>query len=491
MAQGFSRHYEYDASEFVIVNYNDIIPENHPARFIKKFIAGVDVRKFEQHYKIGEGRKGRAPFDVRLMLGVILYALYSRIYSAHKIETACEMYADFWFFTHKQRISHDKISAFISKHKNEIKILFAETIRLANKNDMLDFKHIFVDGFPIKANASRRKYSSANQLIKRSETIQKYLGELLGKMKGEGKTYKSEEIKRAEKQLEKIEALQEELNERVRHRSQKDSPSEIEKRKEKIKINETDPDAELTNMKNGSYGSGYTKVVALDGKSDIIVASDVDGHCDESHKLMPVMRGANESVQGNGEYTGAVADSAYNTKGNCVQFEAHNYELISPTREYEQQKRNKELDSKHFVYDEYNNCVHCPEGKTLRYRERHFDKQEGTLIHYYFDKKQCASCPRLAECTKSKKGYRKVKIDVRKAAQDRALKRYLETDAQELYKKRMHVGEVFQGDLKRNGGFHHFLRRGRPKVRIDSIFQDIIWNLRRIFNEKGAAAVMA
>ncbi|MCP4651407.1 MAG: hypothetical protein GY853_15180, partial [PVC group bacterium] len=84
---------------------------------------------------------------------------------------------------------------------------------------------------------------------------------------------------------------------------------------------------------------------------------------------------------------------------------------------------------------------------------------------------------------KSKDGYRTVKIDPRIASQKRSLEKYLSDEGQALYKKRSHVAETYQGDLKYNGRFTHYYLRGLRKVSIESKIHDIVWNIRRIFSE--------
>ena len=152
MAEHFSGPQSCDDGALMTVRFRDLVPESHPVRYIDRFIDGIDIKPFESRYRVGSGLKGRAPKDIRLMLKVVLYAIYCRIYSARKIDYATANYADFWFFTHGERISHDKISDFIVMHGDDIHPVFLETIGLANRNDLLDFSALYEDGFKIKAN---------------------------------------------------------------------------------------------------------------------------------------------------------------------------------------------------------------------------------------------------------------------------------------------------------------------------------------------------
>jgi transposase len=481
MAGYFKKYKSEDDGGFISIHFDKILPVNHPARYIQNFIEAIDVSKFEEKYKVGKGKKGRSPNDIRMMLCIIIYGIHQRIYSARKIDYATENYSDFWFFTHKNRISHDKISDFIILHNEEINSIFLETILLAEKNKLLSFESLYQDGFLLKANASRYKNYTKKRLAKKEEKIKEALNGILKNIEKDGVDFLNTEELKLRSELIKIEELKKELNERVKMRSEKDFPSIKKQREENMTINYTDKDCELNRMKDDSFANSYLKVTAIDPKADIIVASSVDGHYDEPHKLLPLILEANKNCESAGKYNKSCADSAFITMGNCIQAESHNIELIGPTKQHENTVRNpeKQKESTGFEYDEKTNCVRCSEGKTLKYCKRYYDWKRGTVISTYRNKKECKNCNKKGKCTKSE--YRVVTIDSRFPAQNRALERYKSDEGAALYKKRSHVGETFQGDLKQNGKFLQLFRRGIEKVKIDSKLHDISWNLRRIF----------
>lgn len=235
-------------------------------------------------------------------------------------------------------------------------------------------------------------------------------------------------------------------------------------------------------MKKGGYENAYTKINAVDGKADIIVASDVDGHYDESHKMRKLTKEANKNVEGQGEYNQVCADSNFNTMGGCVSLEAEGMELISPTKQHESKRKNPEKYKNKitFEYQEKSNCVICSEGNKLFFNGQSAKVKYGSRMLKFNNPTACKKCKRKKECTSVK--YRTVNIDARSPAQQRAYERYKSEEGQKLYKKRMHTGEVFQGDLKQNGTFIQLLRRGIKKTKVDLMLHDIVWNLRRIIN---------
>lgn len=474
-----------DDGAFVTIRFNTILPEDHPAMLIKKFISTLDLSSFEKKYNVGRGMKGRPPKGIRLMLGLILYAIYSRIYSSHQIDYASYNYSDFWVFTHQKRVSHDKISDFINLHGKEMMEIFLETILLADKNKLLNFEALFQDGFFVKAQASKRRNRKRRALENKKLRIAQALEDILTKFKDSEEDFETRKAKDTlEKKLVKLSELQKELNEKIEERRERQRKDKFDE--DNISINETDKDSSLMKMKDKSYANAYLKVTAVDSEADIVVGSVLEGYCDEPHSAVPLFKQANENCKGFGEYDTVCYDSGFNTMGTSTIFESMGVQAIAPTKEYEHQRRNPEKCENiiTFDYDEKMHEVTCSEGKILFETAKSLDSTKGTVIYEFSNAASCRTCKRFGDCTISKTGYRRVKIDSRHPCQQRVLARYKSEEGQEIYKQRSHCAETYQGDLKQNGKFERFYRRGLPKVRVDSIIHDIIWNLRRIFNSK-------
>ena len=482
-----------DDGAFMQIRFRDLVPQNHPVRYIDRFIDGIDVAPFESRYKVGSGKKGRAPKDIHLMLKVILYALYCRIYSAHKIDYSTEHFGDFWFFTHGQRISHDKISDFINIHGDDIHPIFLETIGLASKNDLLDFSALYEDGFKVKANASNKRCRTLDGLNKEEKKLSENLDAALAKLQlSEDDEAAIEDKKKLTNALSKIASLREELQKRIAVRSVNKPPSKFKHLEESSRINLTDSDTEMMKQKDKSNAVSYLKEAAVDPKADIVMASAVSGHDDEIELSLDIFQQANENCENAGcseKYDTAVVDAGFTSIANCEAFEKNGITLIGPTQNSEHQKRTQDSNRITMIYDKEDNSVRCSLGQVLPCVRSYYSKEHNADINVFNNPEACAMCSRLKDCTDSKDGFRTVKLDARYDIQQRVLQRYLSEEGQEIYKKRSHCAETYQGDLKHNGRFIHFLRRGIGKVGIDSVLLDIVWNLRRIFNAKGPAIV--
>lgn len=492
MASYFDEPDACDDGAFIEIRFDDILPANHPANLIKKFVSTIDLSSFMKKYQVGHGQVGRPPKGIRMVLGVLLYAIYCRIYSAHKIDKATYSYSDFWIFTHKNRISHDKISQFLNFHEEEITNIFLETILLADKNKLLDFDALYQDGFLIKANASKKKNRTLKSLNEREAKISKGLYVAIEKLQD---NEEDKELKKdkgdLENKLKKISELKDELNNRINKRLEGKRPDKVDK--DKASINLTDKDSSLMKMKNKSHSNAYLQINATDSKADIIIGSVVEGHYDESHNAVRLFNESNQNCKNIGKYEKVCFDSGFNTLGTCVGFESLEVEVIAPTKEYENETRNPDdhKDKIKFDYDEKKQEVICSEGTVLYKKSHYLDERRGILFYIFNNIEACKRCRRIKECTTSKEGYRKVKIDSRSPVQKRALEIYKSKEGQKIYKKRSHAAETHQGDLIHNGKFDRFLRRGIGKVRIESQLNNIVWNLRRIFNTTGRNIIWA
>ena len=68
MAEYFKKYRSEDDGGFISIHFDKILRANHPARYIKNFIEAVDISRFEKKYKVGKGKKGRSPNDIKMML---------------------------------------------------------------------------------------------------------------------------------------------------------------------------------------------------------------------------------------------------------------------------------------------------------------------------------------------------------------------------------------------------------------------------------------
>ena len=335
---------------------------------------------------------------------------------------------------------------------------------------------------PQKAKVIRK-----NSLKKKEKKVEEALEEIIQKLKETNDDTDSSEKRKLEKKLEDLHKFQDELNEKIQNRLLGKKPDKVDK--DKITINTTDSDCSLMKMKDKSYANAYLKITAVDSKRDIVVGSILEGYYDEPHRSVQLFQQSNSNCEGLGNYASVCFDAGFNTMGTCSWFKVLGVDVIAPTKQHENEVRHPKQDAITFDYNEDTHKVTCSEGATLFEYSALPDHQSGSMTYSFRNKDACKKCSRLSDCTTSKRKYRSVQIDSRYLIQKAVLERYKSDEGQKIYKKRSHVAETFQGDLKKNGKLERFQRRGKAKVKIESVLHDITWNLRRIFNSKGSELV--
>jgi hypothetical protein len=282
----------------------------------------------------------------------------------------------------------------------------------------------------------------------------------------------------------KIDSLRQALDRKIKQRTEGKAPYKAKEITEKLTINTTDSDSDLMKQKDDSMANAYLEVCATDAKADIIVASEVAGHNDEPRMMMDVFAQAKKNCEGKGEYKTVLADSNFTSIENCHACEERGIALIGPTRadDYQEKRAAEGTTAVTFSYDAEKQCVECSCGTIFTEEDRYFDKYKKTTVIVFSNRKACQGCERLKQCTRNKKGYRQIKIDIRRPALQRVQQRYQSEEGKALYKKRSHTAETYQGDKRKNGSFVQLLRRGLEKVRVEALWQDTVWNLRRIFS---------
>ena len=118
---------------------DELIPDDHPARFVAMFVDNLDEAEWR---KLGIGLEGEllgAPaYHPRVLLGVWLYGFMTSIRSSRKLEAACRDQMPYLWLTGWQHPDHNTLWRFYKEHRIEMRHLFKLTVRTAVNMDLMD-----------------------------------------------------------------------------------------------------------------------------------------------------------------------------------------------------------------------------------------------------------------------------------------------------------------------------------------------------------------
>ncbi len=305
------------------VSPRDVLPEDDLAFFLLDLIPQIDLTPFHQYYA-GELR-GQPPFDVTMMVTLLVYAYSIGVRSSRKIAAACGRNLAFRAIVGNDPPDFRTISDFRKIHLEAIRPLFLEVLRLAGEMGMVKLGNMSTDGTKMGANGSRHKAmsygymkkeldrlkSEIDQLLKQAEQIDAEQDAVLGSYRGDelpGESKRREEplakIQEAKARLEAEASAKAEEEQRRRDEEQANREAEGRRRRgkepapvdptpeEKAQTNFTDPDAKIMKQSNKGFDYSYNAQAVVDSEAQIIVAAEVTIAANDKQQAVPMAQAA-------------------------------------------------------------------------------------------------------------------------------------------------------------------------------------------------------
>ena len=119
---------------------DDLLVENHPARFAAAFVDGLTQTEWAKLGVDTEGEALGAPaYHPRALLCVWLYGFMTGVRSSRKLEGACRDQIPYLWLTGWQRPDHNTLWRFYKAHRSHLRSLPRQTVRTAVQLDLVDW----------------------------------------------------------------------------------------------------------------------------------------------------------------------------------------------------------------------------------------------------------------------------------------------------------------------------------------------------------------
>jgi transposase len=135
---------------------------SHPVWFVIDVIERLNMSVFEARSKLG--RAGRAPYDPRALLGVLVYGYANGEKSSRRLERLCGQDVAFRVLTGDDVPDHTTISRFRAENEAAFEDLFVQVLAMCGRAGMGRLGVIAIDGTKIAANASKSRNGDEDRL---------------------------------------------------------------------------------------------------------------------------------------------------------------------------------------------------------------------------------------------------------------------------------------------------------------------------------------
>jgi transposase len=451
----------------------ELIPADHPVRFISEFVDSLDQETWLELEVNLEGEAlGSSAYHPRALLSVWLYGFMTGIRSSRKLEGACRDQVPYLWLTGWQHPDHNTLWRFYQAHRQAMRKLLKYTVATAAKINLIDLAVQAIDGTKIPGNAARDR----NYDVKELEPLLERAEKVIKEMETQNESGEDTPPARLPEELQKSQILRQKIRKAM---------SYLEQHPKLKRVNLTDEDAQLMQGRNniitGYNAQTMVSPLAVDtakGSGMFITATQVVNTAADYGQLETMLEQAEEITGERVPIT--LADGGYNNIANLETGERRGQTLVMAERCPKALKDPYFKDQ--FIYQATTDEYICPHGQHLHFQGLRRGKglKPGQYRVYSASRTACRLCLAFGVCTRDKHGGRALWI----GSSDRLLnehRKWMQTDeARSLYARRQQLNEPVFGILKDQLGARRFLLRGLANVCAEFTLMATAFNLKTL-----------
>lgn len=441
----FNKQVEDNREQILFACIDDLVPKNHLLRDIQRTIDFTFIYDLVKDKYCEDN--GRPSIDPVVLFKIVFIQYLFGIRSMRQTIKEIEVNMAYrWFLGYDliQPIPH--FSTFGKNYSRRFagtdifERIFERILREAVQSNLVDPSTVFIDATHIKASANKKKAIDQQVPI-------------------EAKHYHQE--------------LLQEINEDRAEHGKKPFKDDDDKppQTKHIKKSATDPDCGQFHKGEHQKCFAYTAHVACDPNNFILAADVSAGNIHDSVMFDQVYNQVKEDFP---NIKAVVVDAGYKTPWICKQ--VFDDERIPITPYKRPMTKEGFFRKREYVYDEYYDCILCPNNQVLKYSTTNRDGYQ----EYKSNPKICAGCPMRTQCTQSKNGQKVVIRHIWENYIERAEDVRHTPHGKELYTMRGQTIERVFADAKEK----HFMRythlRGLAKIKMEVLLTFTCMNMKKL-----------
>ena len=450
---------ERQQTQLFPASLEEYVGAGDPVRVYDAFVNQLDFK--ELGLVLDDQQIGPPEFEPQAMVKLLVYGYAYGIRSSRRLERALYHNVSFMWIVGGLKPDHKTIARFRRDHREALKGILKQCVRLCLQMGLIEGNTLFVDGTKIRANAGMRESWSA-------ERCDRVLKET------------DEQIEKILKECEVVDASESNDSSLVNHPELKESLAlqakvreivEALKKSAKPMYNTTDPDCRHMQGRQGTHAA-YNVQFVVDDKNGLIVQSDAVNDVNDRHQLANQTTQA-QSVVGKPCQT-ICADAGYDHNRDWKELTEQGIDVVAKPND---QGPLGPFTKDKFYFDPERDCYECPAGNLLTYRGT--AKKTKHRLYSITSAKVCRGCVHWLACTKNWAGRTVTRAEfeeVRSTVQTR----YESSTGQAIYARRQCKAEHPFGHVKRNLGVQAFLLRGLAGVRAETALFATCFNIARM-----------
>jgi transposase len=347
---------------------DELLTEDHQARLVWEYVAGLDVTPLYQRIRAVEGRAGRDPIDPRILLALWLYATLDGMGSARELDRLCEAHVAYEWICGGVSVNYHTLSDFRVDHGEFLDGLLTASVATLLHQGLVKLERVAQDGVRVRASAGaasfRRRPTLEECQAEAGEQVETLRKELEADPSAASKRQKAARQRAARERSERIRQALEEMPKAESAKKPED--------KAKARTSTTDAEARVMKMADGGFRPAVNVQFASDTGSQIITGVDVTNRGSDQGQMPPMLeqhQARYEQVPGATLVDGGFANKEDIERVSGPEFGTVVYAPVPEPKKNKDRDRYQPLEGESAAVVEWRQRMNTPEAKAI-YKDR-------------------------------------------------------------------------------------------------------------------------
>jgi len=255
-----------------VCSIDELVALDHPVRIVWDAVCQMDLSGFAQPIQSREFTEGRPANDVRVMVGLWLWAAVNNIARGRLLARLCETDVTYRWMCGGLSMNYHTLNDFRVEHQAALDALFTAILGRLIHRELVSVTRITQDGLRTRASAGTGSFRRRPTLEKCLAQAQAHLEDLKKLAESPDNQEADEQGKARESALaaDRLGRVKAALSELTKVEAAKEK-SHDKKRERPPRASTTDPEARVMKMPNGGFNPAYNVQFASDPGSRAIV----------------------------------------------------------------------------------------------------------------------------------------------------------------------------------------------------------------------------
>jgi transposase len=256
---------------------DELIPADHQVRVIWDAVCQMDLSGFEASIQTREFSQGRSANDVRVMVGLWLWAAVKNVARGRLLERLCQTDLTFKWMCGGLSMNYHTLNDFRVGHREALDQLFTATLGRLMHGELVTVTRISQDGLRVRASAGGNSFHRRSTLETCLAEAEAHLADLRKVQDSPDNEAVQEQGDRGKAAMaaDRLNRVRQALSEITKVEAGRSKSHDKQKREKPAIASTTDPEARMMKMPNGGFNAAYNVQLATDPTSRAIVGVQV------------------------------------------------------------------------------------------------------------------------------------------------------------------------------------------------------------------------